>query len=167
MRLKRFKTVTLLLNEFTHSSPHYVKPLLKEHIYAKQKGTTVPFKITQNEARDLSLADEHAFNLAWLFLMMGTFHILLMFLGMIGARFTDAGMRDVYIQSEIVAKRLIDSMLRGKHSNREIRPHKLSWKALYCSPSFSFYKQSIFGPRPEKYLSFSKKIAPRNCLAIV
>ena len=140
---------------------------MKEHIYAKQKGTTVPFKITQNEVRDLSFADEHAFNLAWLFLMMGTFHILLMFLGMIGTRFKDAGMGDVYIQNEIVAKRLIDSMLRGKHSNREIRPHKLSWKALYCFTSFSFYKQSIFDPRPEKCLSFSKKIAPKNCLAIV
>ena len=86
---------------------------------------------------------------------------------MIGTRFQDAGMGDVYIQSEIVAKRLIDSMLRGKHSNREIRPHKLSWKALYCFTSFSFYKQSIFDPRPEKCLSFSKKIAPKNCLAIV
>ena len=51
--VKRFKTVTLLLNVLTHSSLHYVKPLLKEYIYPPRKGPTIPFKITQNEARDL------------------------------------------------------------------------------------------------------------------
>ena len=66
MRLKRFKAVTLLLNVLTHSSLQYVKPLLKEYIYTKQKGPTVSFKITQNEARDQLFADQHAFNLAWL-----------------------------------------------------------------------------------------------------
>ena len=66
MRLKRFKTVTLLLNVFTHTSFQYVNLLLKEYIYTKQKGPTVPFKITQNEARDLLFVDQHAFNLAWL-----------------------------------------------------------------------------------------------------
>ena len=30
-----------------------------------------------------------------------------------------------------------------------------------------FYKQSIFDARPENCLSFSKKIAPKNCLGIV
>ena len=30
-----------------------------------------------------------------------------------------------------------------------------------------FYKQSIFDPRPGNCLSFSKKMAPKNCLAIV
>ena len=35
------------------------------------------------------------------FLMMETFHVLLMSLGVTGGRFKDAGMRDLYIQSEI------------------------------------------------------------------
>ena len=48
-----------------------------------------------------------------LFLMMGTFPILLMFLGIIGTRFKDAGMRDVYIQSKIVSEGSVDSVLRG------------------------------------------------------
>ena len=30
-----------------------------------------------------------------------------------------------------------------------------------------FYKQSIFDPRPENCWSFSKKLPPKNCLAIV
>ena len=58
-----------------------------------------------------------------LFLLTGTFHILLMFLMIIGTRFKDAGMRDVYIQSEIVAEGSIDSLLCGKQYNRAIRAH--------------------------------------------
>ena len=46
-----------------------------------------------------------------------------MFLMIIGTRFKDAGMRDVYIQSEIVAEGSIDSLLCGKKDNRAIRVH--------------------------------------------
>ena len=49
-----------------------------------------------------------------LFLMIGTFHVLLISLGVIGARFRDAGMRDLYIECEIVAEGSIDSVLKGK-----------------------------------------------------
>ena len=63
---------------------------------------------------------------------MGTFHIFLMFLGIIGTRFKDAGMRDVYIQSKIVAEGSIDSVLCGNQYDRAMRAHKLFWKALYC-----------------------------------
>lgn len=66
-----------------------------------------------------------------LFLMIGTFHILLMFLGIIGTRFKDAGMKDVYIQSEIVARGSTDSEVRGKQYNRTIRAHKLFWETFY------------------------------------
>ena len=67
-----------------------------------------------------------------LFLMMGTFHVLLMFLGIIGARFKDAAMKDVYIQSRIVAEGSVDSVLRGKQYNRAIRAHKIFFEALWC-----------------------------------
>ena len=64
-----------------------------------------------------------------LFLMMGTFHVLLMSFGVIGARFRDAGMRDLYIQSEIVAEGSIDSVLKGKQ-NGAIRAHKICFEAM-------------------------------------
>ena len=72
--------------------------------------------------------------LSSLFLMLGTFHILMMFRRIIGTRFKNAGMRDVYIQTEIVAEGSIGSMLRGKKYNRAIRVvlGKLFWEALYC-----------------------------------
>ena len=49
----------------------------------------------------------------------------IMFLGIIGTRFKDAIMRDIYIQSETVAEESTDSVLRGKQYNRAIRAHKL------------------------------------------
>ena len=58
-----------------------------------------------------------------LFLMMGTFPILLMFLEIIGTRFKDTGMRDTFIQSQIVPEGSIDSVLLGKPYNRAIRAH--------------------------------------------
>ena len=67
-----------------------------------------------------------------LFLMMRTFHVLLMSLGVIGTRFKDAGMRDLYIQSEIVAEGSIDSVLKGKQYNTAIRAHKICFEAMWC-----------------------------------
>ena len=57
-----------------------------------------------------------------LFLMMGTFHILQIFLGTIGLRF---------IQSETIAEHSIDSVLRGKQYNRATRCYKLLWEAFW------------------------------------
>ena len=66
------------------------------------------------------------------FLMMETFHVLLMSLGVTGARFKDAGMRDLYIQSEIVAEGPIDSVLKGEQYNRAIRAHKICFETMWC-----------------------------------
>lgn len=82
------------------------------------------------KAKEIQLKEQQKFNS--IFLMMGTFHILLMSLGIVGVRFKDAGMKDVYIQSEIVAEGSIDSVLRGKQYNRAIRAHKIFWEALWC-----------------------------------
>ena len=65
-----------------------------------------------------------------LFLMMGTFYVLLMSLGVIGAQFKNAGMRHLYIQSETVAEGSTDSVLKGKQYNRAIRAHKICFKAM-------------------------------------
>lgn len=62
--------------------------------------------------------------------MMGTFYILLMFLGIICTSFKHTGMRDVYIQSGIVARGSTDSEVCGKQYNRAIRVHKLFWETL-------------------------------------
>ena len=83
-----------------------------------------------------------------LFFMMGTFHTLMMALGVIGSRFKDAGLKDCYIQSGIVAEGSIDSTLRGKQYNRGIRAHKIFWEALWCLVLEKFESETgkYFGP---------------------
>lgn len=62
--------------------------------------------------------------------MMGGFHLLLMELAIMGCRFGDAGLRDLAIQSEVVAEGSIDSVLKGKHYNRAVRLHKILHEAI-------------------------------------
>ena len=64
--------------------------------------------------------------------MMGPFHVLLMSLGVFGARFKDAGMKDLYVQNETVAQGFIDSVLKRKQYNRAIRAHKVCFEAMCC-----------------------------------
>lgn len=47
--------------------------------------------------------------------MMGGFQLLMTLLAIIGSRFGDAGLRDVAVQSEVIAEGSIDSVLSGKH----------------------------------------------------
>ena len=46
-------------------------------------------------------------------LMQGNFHLLMMFLGVIGKRFGDAGLRDLAVQSGIISERSVDKALDG------------------------------------------------------
>ena len=65
-----------------------------------------------------------------LVIMMGGFHLLMMLLGIIGTRFGDAGLRELAVQSEVVAEGSIDKVLSGKQYNRAVRLHKLTYEAL-------------------------------------
>ena len=57
-------------------------------------------------------------------IMMSGFHLLMTMLAITGSRFTDAGLRDVAVQNEIIAEGSVDSVLNGKHYNRAVRLHK-------------------------------------------
>ena len=63
-------------------------------------------------------------------MMMGGFHLLMMLLGIIGTRFGDAGLRELAVQSEVVAEGSIDKVLIGKQYNRAVHLHKLTYEAL-------------------------------------
>lgn len=65
-----------------------------------------------------------------LVIMMGGFHLLMTLLAIIGSRFGDAGLRDVAVQSEVIAEGSIDSVLSGKHYNRAVRLHKIMYEAI-------------------------------------
>ena len=65
-----------------------------------------------------------------LVIMMGGFHLLMMLLGVIGTRFGDAGLRELAVQSEVVAEGSIEKVLMGKQYNRAVHLHKLTYEAL-------------------------------------
>ena len=63
-------------------------------------------------------------------LMMGGFHLLMTLLAIIGSRFGDAGLRDLAVQSEVIAEGSVESALNGKYYNRAIRLHKTVYEAI-------------------------------------
>ena len=65
-----------------------------------------------------------------LVVMMGGFHLLMMLLGVIGSRFGDAGIRELAVQSDVVAEDSMDEVISGNHYNRAVHPHKIVYEAL-------------------------------------
>ncbi|XP_035674790.1 uncharacterized protein LOC118414705 [Branchiostoma floridae] len=61
---------------------------------------------------------------------MGMFHTLLTLLSIIGKRFEDAGLRDICIESGVIAEGSVTGVLEGRKYNRAIRFHKLMYEAL-------------------------------------
>ena len=58
------------------------------------------------------------------------FHTICNFLGVIGKRFLDAGLRDLAVESEVIAEGSVDRVLNGQEYNRGVRLHKLLYEAL-------------------------------------
>ena len=68
--------------------------------------------------------------------MMGTFHIILTFLAVIAARFKDAGLRDIVIQSMVVAEGSVDTMFTGTRAyKRAVRVYKILYETFSRIPS--------------------------------
>jgi hypothetical protein len=62
--------------------------------------------------------------------MMGLFHMLMMYMHILRKRFADAGLRDVLIQSNVVAEGSVDKALVGKMYNRGVRMYKLMYEVI-------------------------------------
>ena len=61
---------------------------------------------------------------------LGTFHTICNLLSTIGKRFQDAGLRDLCIESGIIAEGSASGALEGCKYNRGIRLHKLVYEAM-------------------------------------
>ncbi|XP_053399793.1 uncharacterized protein LOC123523028 [Mercenaria mercenaria] len=61
---------------------------------------------------------------------LGVFHTICNFMGIIGKRFKDAGLRDLAVESLVVAEGSIDGVLEGRKYNRAVRTHKLVYEAM-------------------------------------
>ena len=63
-------------------------------------------------------------------LRMGTFHTICVALSILGKRFGDSGLKDIFIESQIVAEGSISGVIDGKHYNRGVRAHKYLYEAM-------------------------------------
>ena len=62
---------------------------------------------------------------------MGAFHSICYFLVTIGKRFKDTGLRDIAVESSVIAEGLIEeAVLEGRQYNRAVRFLKIIYKAL-------------------------------------
>ena len=59
---------------------------------------------------------------------MGVFHTITMLLAIIGISFGAAGLEDIAIESNVVEEESVGRLLNGKHYNRGVRFHKLSYE---------------------------------------
>lgn len=65
-----------------------------------------------------------------LVLRMGVFHTACTLLAVIGKRFQDAGLRDLAVESGVVAEGSVSGVMDGRRYNRGVRFHKLTYEAL-------------------------------------
>ena len=61
---------------------------------------------------------------------MGTFHTICNLLSIIGKRFSDAGLRDVAVETGLIAEGSISSVLEGRQYNRDVSLHKILYEAF-------------------------------------
>ena len=61
---------------------------------------------------------------------MEVFHTICTFLGIIGKRFQDAGLKDIRIESGVFTEGFVCGVLEGRRYNGAVRFHKLMYKAF-------------------------------------
>ena len=61
---------------------------------------------------------------------MDAFHTICNFLVTLGKRFKDTGLRDIAVESAVMAEGLVEAVLEGRQYNRTVRIHKIIYKAL-------------------------------------
>ena len=72
-------------------------------------------------------------------LRLGTFHALCTLLSIIGKRFRDAGLRELAIESGVIAEGSVTATFEGRNYNRAIRFHKLAYEAFMRVAWEGFY----------------------------
>ena len=61
---------------------------------------------------------------------LGDFHTTMSFLSVIGKRFVDSGLKDVFIESRIVTEGSLTGVMNGHQYNQSIQAHKITLDAL-------------------------------------
>ena len=99
-------------------------------------------------AKATETAWKHTSKYANIILRMGTFHIIITLLAIIGKWFQDAGLRDTCIESGIIAEGSVFGVLAGRMYSRAVRVHKIM-RLYFISPG----KVSLSSPPKPDALS--------------
>ncbi|KAG1693954.1 A disintegrin and metalloproteinase with thrombospondin motifs adt-1 [Nymphon striatum] len=110
-----------------------VQELLSRSVFIQQHPSLDKIAVIMDQAlyaKAAEVAWKHKLRFESLLLMMGNFHIICNMLSIIGKLFRDAGLRDLAVESGVIAEGSIDKVLDGKQYNRGVRLHKLIYEAL-------------------------------------
>ncbi|KAG1676877.1 Selenocysteine lyase [Nymphon striatum] len=110
-----------------------VQELLSQSVFIQQHLSLDKIAVIMDQtayAKAAEVAWKHKLRFESLLLMMGNFHIICNMLSIIGKLFRDAGLRDLAVESGVIAEGSIDKVLDGKQYNRGVRLHKLTYEAL-------------------------------------
>ena len=80
-------------------------------------------------AKGVEIAWKHANMFKSVVIRLGAFHTACTLLAIIGKRFGDAGLRDICIESSVIAEGSVNGVLGGKQYNRAVRFHKLMYES--------------------------------------
>ena len=61
---------------------------------------------------------------------MGAFHTAMTFIAVLGKRFGDAGLSDLFIEAGMIALSSVSGVLKGRQYNRAMRAHKIVMEAM-------------------------------------
>ena len=82
------------------------------------------------KAVEIITDDRHTDLRDFINLRMGGFHATCIFLGVIGKRFADAGLKDLIIETGLIGEDSAEQLLKGKHYNNAMRIHHYVAEAI-------------------------------------
>lgn len=81
-------------------------------------------------AKVVEITWKHPEEFCSIIVRMGDFHTICTHLAIIGKRFQDAGLRDLCVESGVIAEGSVTGIMEGRKYNRAVRLHKLVYEAL-------------------------------------
>ena len=82
------------------------------------------------KALEILLKEENSLLKEFINLRMGDFHSICIFLGVLGKRFGDAGLKDLVVETGLIENEALDQALKGKHYNNALRINFASAEAI-------------------------------------
>ena len=104
--------------------------ILNQSLKIKETLKLQAIVVVFDQALDAKIKWKHTERFESIVLGMGVFHTICTFLGIIGKRFQDAGLKDICIESGVITEGSVCGVLEGRRYNRAVRFHKLLYEAF-------------------------------------